>query len=197
MNRRAAMVVVVAAAAVLLAVSLWWWLAETGDGPLEDAVETGIEPRPIAVDVDQQRGEVDLYFPGRGGRLYPERREIELAEDRAARVEVIVREVLSGPRSEELRAPLPAGTTLDGVDLGDDGTAFVSLRSSEQTAPPSSGSKRELLMVFSLVDSIVLNVPDTERVALLWNGRQRSTFAGHVDTTRPLLPDTSLVVRRP
>jgi len=28
---------------------------------------------------------------------------------------------------------------------------------------------------------------------LLWNGTQRVTFSGHLDTSRPLVPDRSLL----
>ncbi len=40
--------------------------------------------------------------------------------------------------------------------------------------------------VYSLVDTVVLNVEGTKRVVLLWNGVQRARFSGHVDTARPL-----------
>jgi hypothetical protein len=39
-------------------------------------------------------------------------------------------------------------------------------------------------------------VEEADRVVLLWNGRQASTFAGHVDTTRPLGPAADLIARR-
>jgi hypothetical protein len=39
------------------------------------------------------------------------------------------------------------------------------------------------------VDSVALNVPQASRVALLWNGAQRETFSGHLDLSRPLIPD--------
>ncbi len=40
-----------------------------------------------------------------------------------------------------------------------------------------------------------MNVPQATRVALLWNGTQRLTFSGHLDTSRPLFPDRALLVR--
>jgi hypothetical protein len=52
-----------------------------------------------------------------------------------------------------------------------------------------------MVTVYSLVNSVALNVPAARRVALLWNGTQRQSFAGHLDTSRPLAPDPSLVVR--
>ena len=46
--------------------------------------------------------------------------------------------------------------------------------------------------VYSLVDTVVANVPQIQRVALLWNGTQRETFSGHLDTSQPLVPDRKL-----
>ena len=53
-------------------------------------------------------------------------------------------------------------------------------------APPVSGTRGELLVVYSFVNSILANVSEARGVVLLWNGNQRPTFAGHIDTTRPL-----------
>ena len=70
------------------------------------------------------------------------------------------------------------------------------LRSAERELPPASGSLAERATVYSLVNTLLLNVEGTRAVTLLWNGVQRESFAGHLDTTRPLSADTSLVVAR-
>jgi hypothetical protein len=38
-----------------------------------------------------------------------------------------------------------------------------------------------------------MNVKEATRVVLLWNGFQRDTFAGHLDSSRPFSPDRSLL----
>jgi hypothetical protein len=43
------------------------------------------------------------------------------------------------------------------------------------------------------VNSLALNVPQVVRVVLLWNGTQRVTFSGHLDTSRPLVADRTLL----
>jgi hypothetical protein len=89
--------------------------------------------------------------------------------------------------------PFPPEVKLGGVELAADGTAFVELRWPDHDDPPESGSTEEIQRVYSLVDSVALNVPQVHRVVLLWNGTQRITFAGHLDTSRPLLPDRTLL----
>jgi hypothetical protein len=53
----------------------------------------------------------------------------------------------------------------------------------------------EMQTVYSLVNSIAGNVPQVTQVALLWNGSQRLSFSGHLDTSRPLAPNQVLVLR--
>jgi spore germination protein GerM len=89
--------------------------------------------------------------------------------------------------------PFPPEVKLGSVELSADGTAFVDLRWPEREDPPESGSTEEIQRVYSLVDSLALNVPQVNRVVLLWNGTQRITFSGHLDTSRPLLPDSTLL----
>jgi hypothetical protein len=50
-----------------------------------------------------------------------------------------------------------------------------------------------LLTVYSVVNSITANFPAVKRVQLLLDDRPISTFAGHVDVSRPLPPDMTFV----
>ncbi len=73
-----------------------------------------------------------------------------------------------------------------GLYLSGDGVVYLDLAAAQLAAPPVSGSRGELLAVYSFVNSILDNVPEAWGVVLMWNGNQRPTFAGHIDTTRPL-----------
>lgn len=140
---------------------------------------------------------VDLYFPTEDGGLVAEPRELPPQAQPIERIRAVVEAVLAGPRAEDRRMvpPLPEDVALEGVYLGPDGVAFLDLRTPEPREPPPMGSREEMQVVYSLVNSVVLNVAEARRVVVLWNGRQRSTFAGHLDTSSPLGPDTDLVVR--
>jgi hypothetical protein len=89
--------------------------------------------------------------------------------------------------------PFPPEVKLGGVELSADGVAYIDLRWADHQDPPESGSTEEIQRVYSVVDSVALNVPQVNRVVLLWNGTQRTTFSGHLDTSRPLLPDRTLL----
>lgn len=100
---------------------------------------------------------------------------------------------------------LPAGVRLLALEVLDN-VAYVDLtmaevgdgRGERAAAPrrsalvlerPAMGLTEELLAVYSVVNSLTANSLGIDRVVLMWNGEQRPTFAGHVDTTRPLMAD--------
>ena len=51
----------------------------------------------------------------------------------------------------------------------------------------------EILAVYSIVNSIVVNIPGVRRVGILVNGRPLATLNGHLDLRRPLPADFSLI----
>ncbi len=103
--------------------------------------------------------------------------------------------MLAGPATPGLHAPFPAETKVGGVFISESGIAYIDLVSTLAN-PPSSGSRQEMLSVYSLVNSVLANLPQTSAgVVLLWNGQQRPTLAGHLDTGRPLKDNPSVVAR--
>ncbi len=138
---------------------------------------------------------VDLYFPNERGTLSAEGRSLPPWSSPEEGARILIEALLAGPESESLGPPLPEGTTLGSVHLSDLALLYVDLVSTVHPRPPVSGSRMELTSVYSVVDSVLLNLPDVEAIVLLWNGRQLPTFAGHVDTSLPLRADADLVSR--
>lgn len=138
----------------------------------------------------------NLYFPDDSGNLSPEGAQVA-AEPAELRVRRLAEALIAGPQDPTgvLHAPLPKTTRVAGV-LIFDGIAYLDLHGENEGPPPAVGSMDEQMILYSLVDTVVLNTPGVERVVLLWNGSQRETFAGHFDTTRPLAADESLIASR-
>ncbi len=153
-----------------------------------------------AIDEDPAAGEVlaaDLYFPDTGGRLQAERREVPASAEVTERISAVVETLLDGPSGSGMRPPLPGNVSVRRVYLAEDGLAFLDLESPEGAPPPASGSLREMLTVYSLVNTVLLNFEEIEEIVLLWNGRQLTTFAGHLDTMRPLAVNNELIAQAP
>ncbi len=155
-------------------------------GPAAEA--TPPEPAPRV----ERRIQVQLFFehPELEG-LVAENRSVALTPDLGGQVKRVVQELLRGSDSE-LISPLPEGTRMLDVLVTDDGGAIVDL-SREASEAHLGGSGAELLTVYAVVNSITTNFPAIRRVQLLIDDRTVDTLAGHVDLSRPLAPDMTLL----
>ena len=166
------------------------WLTLGRSRPQAPAGEEAAGPASLA-----ESAAATLYFPGPGARLRSETRELPAEKTAERRARRVVEALLAGPETPGLFAPLPEGIEIGSVFLAADGTLFLDLEADEGPASLAWGSKQELLSVYSLVNSLLANEPRALRVMLLWSGQQSTTFAGHVDVTRPLIRHPGLVAR--
>ena len=189
MSRRAAGVVLGLALLLLVGGLAWWLLAGKEEAPGGKPIAEGEAAGP------GEPVQFTLYFPADGGALGAERRELQVTESPRDRARKIVQALLAGPKAGGLYRPFPDGVRVESVLLAD-GVLYMDLVWDGHEEPPASGSTEEMQRVFSIVDSICLNIPEAQRVVLLWNHFQRDTFAGHVDLSRPIAPNQALVARR-
>ena len=134
-----------------------------------------------------------LFFPGPGGLLYVERRELPVADDLLAQIDLLLAALLEGPASADPYPALPGEISIGWVHLSPESVLYVDLVLSGERSFPAWGSKHETLAIYSVVNTVLANAPEVDSVVVLRNGQQRQTFAGHLDTTRPLLADLRLV----
>lgn len=139
---------------------------------------------------------VELFFPGPRGRLFAEKREIAVQGDLLKQLELVLDELLAGPETEDLFPALPAEVTVDWLYLNPVGTFYVDLQFAGDVPFPAWGSRQEMLAVYSIVNTVLNSTPEISSVVLLRNGQQQPTFAGHLDTSRPLLANRQLVAQR-
>lgn len=160
-----------------------------------------------------------LYFPGDDGKLHGEARDIERGSAVEERVARMVEALATGPIGRPGWSPLPdlvppitdpaagaappEGETTEASAEGEaelpprvrvyliESTVYVDM--ARPAGPPAVGARQELLMLYSLVNTVLLNTPEASRLVVLWNGRQPETFAGHIDTARPLAARPSLI----
>jgi germination protein M len=156
------------------------------------------EERPLASpSPDAQRTiNVKLFFEAadRPG-LVLEERAVEFSNDLARQIRLVVEELIKGSRSA-LLSPVNPGTKVLEVFITAQGVAYVDL-SKEILETEQRGSDAELFAAYSIVNSISDNFPAIRRVQILVDDHPAETLAGHVDLSRPLVPDLTLLAREP
>lgn len=187
-------------ATVGLTAPRWSALLRSPAGPAEPEESAAAESTASAPAEASEAGVVDparrisvrLYFEAddRDG-LLPEERDIAFSTDLALQIRTVVEELVKGPTSG-LLPTLPAGTRVLEVFVQAHGVACVSL-SPEIASGLPGGSRAELLTVYSIVNTIVTNFPAVSRVQLVVNDQLAGALGGHVDVSRPLPPDMTLV----
>ena len=131
--------------------------------------------------------EVILYFSDeQAEKLVRERRSVPKTD---ALAKAAVEELIKGP-SAGGTATMPAGTTLLGVSIKD-GVADVNL-SKEFVDNHSGGSAGEKMTVYSIVNTLT-EFSTIKAVRFLVEGETLDTIAGHMDVSRPVKREESLL----
>ena len=133
---------------------------------------------------------VTLFFAAADStELVREGREVDACEDTAGCIEEVIMELAGGPLGD-LAPTLPPATTVRGVQVTGD-QAVIDLGREFVDGLPS-GSAAEMLAVYSLVDTVVINFPQIRQVSFLVEGQPVQTLRGHLDLSRPLTADFTL-----
>lgn len=151
-------------------------------------------PRPVEPQgEDAQRTiSVKLFFESKGGPgLVMEERTVPFSADLGEQVRVVVEELIRGSQTG-LEATLVPETKVLDVFVAPRGIGYVDL-SKHASEGQHEGSDAELLAVYSVVNSVTVNLPSIKRVQILLDGRPASTLAGHVDISRPLTSDMTFL----
>lgn len=139
-----------------------------------------------------QKSPVHLYFTDRNSYfLRAEQRAVLHPDDPLGLAGSIIQALIKGPQKDLLKT-IPADTRLNAIYITPDRTCYVDLSEDVRKNHPG-GSKSELLTIYSLVNSLVLNVPEIEQVQILIDGNQTATLAGHVDLELPVKADMLLI----
>jgi hypothetical protein len=190
--------------ALVAAAGLFGWLVMSGLGRLlrapagpapDPAADTpAVAPPAAAEPAAGPRIKATLFFGAEDGhRLVGVEHDVPLAEGTVAQARALVAELLSAPPPSPLVRTIPEGTTLRGVYVSDQQEIFVDLDATVR-AKHAGGSMQELLTVYSIVNTILVNLSNASGVQILIDGREADTLAGHVDLRRPLRKNEALIV---
>ena len=103
---------------------------------------------------------------------------------------LIINELIKGPQGNLSRS-LPESTALRSFFIDSQQTAYIDLKVDRAVFP--GGCLSEYLMLYSVVNSIVLNLPEVASAQLLLNGKDVTTLAGHIDARTPFKANMLIV----
>jgi spore germination protein GerM len=146
---------------------------------------------PACIAAEGKQQVVQLYFADAGKPfLTAEDRVIIAPDDPVAFGKLLVAELLKGSAHGN-RATIPGQTKLRAFFLLDDGTAIVDFSAAFRENHPG-GCRLEQLTLFSVVNTLALNVPGIDRVKILIDGAEAQTLAGHLSLEFPFTADMLL-----
>lgn len=142
--------------------------------------------------VDKSKSVVHLYFADKENSfLSAEQRTLLPTDDVVTFGRAIIEALIEGPR-EGLMPTIPAATTLNALYVTPDGTAYVDLSAALKDAHPG-GVNSEQMTIFSIVNSLILNIPEIDAVKILIAGSEAETLAGHIDLRFPFKANMLLI----
>ena len=169
--------------ALLIAAGVGWYIAKRSAGL------SGYGPPPAVIETPAlQKQAVHLYFGDSQGRfLTAEQRIMDQPEDGVLSGRQMVAALIQGPRNGASRT-LPPDARLRSFFITDDGTACVDFEAASFDQHPG-GAGAELLSIYSIVNTLVLNVEAIRSVKILLGGQEAATLAGHVDLSHAFEAD--------
>lgn len=171
----------VAALALMLAVlGRAWASPETDSADIESAGE-----KPARVVAHLYFAAADHSF------LMAEEKVLDRHNDLAEFGKTIVNALIEGPKQDLMRT-LPKETGVRAVYVADNGIAYIDFTESIRTHHPG-GCRLEQLSIYSVVNSLILNIDGIHAVKILIEGRESSTLAGHLDLRFPFSADMLII----
>ena len=136
---------------------------------------------------------LSLYFAdSERFALLAEQRQLPYPENPVAFGKTIIRELTTGPRGKHLLRTLPDGDILRAFFIDTDKTAYVDLNAAMWARHPG-GVQADMLAIYSIVNSLVLNMAEIDAVKIMSRGREPIPTDGHLDLHYPLKADILLI----
>jgi spore germination protein GerM len=159
---------------------------------LSSEQKKGHEPSPGRILPKLAKARAHLYFLDEDHRfLKAEERSVTREDSAVERARSIVHALIDGPRGE-LLPTVPKEARLLSLFLTEEGVSYVNFDRAVREKH-SGGSLSELFTIFSIVNTLTLNIPEIESVKILIEGREEKTLAGHIDIRFPFQPNMLMI----
>jgi spore germination protein GerM len=123
---------------------------------------------------------VHIFFADRQNHfLSSEKITLQHRNERDDLARKIIKALIRGPK-QQLARTIPPSTSLRALYITAEGVCYIDLSDDIREKHPG-GVRSELLTLYSIVNSIILNVSGIEAIKILIGGKEAATLAGHVD----------------
>lgn len=130
---------------------------------------------------------ISLYFASADGQGFVrEDRTIAVAVRRDVEVEIVLGQLLSGPRTKAAVHVFPRDSKLRQAFYDEERRLIYLDFNGALVANLNPGSAIEIAMLGSVMRTLAADFPEIERVQFLIDGLEVETLGGHLDLTRPL-----------
>lgn len=155
-------------------------------------LEKNVLPAPPA-SPPKESVSVRLFFSDpRSDFLAEETRRMLWEEhDVEGQMRMIIEALLKGPQGE-FYPTIPPGAVVRDIVLKGEGLGVINF-SRELSQNHPGGSLAEMHTIYSIVNSLLLNIPSLKAVQILVEGKAPETLKGHIDCRNPFTADRSLI----
>jgi spore germination protein GerM len=177
-------------AVIILCVLSWGLMGYAFDAssPLEKR-EKEVGPSGLPIEAEAR---AHLYFLDETRQfLKAEERILKQQGGEVDRAKTMIDALIKGPKSG-LLPTLPAETELLALYIAKDGVAYVDFSKAITDKHPG-GTLTELFTIFSVVNTLTLNLEKVEKVKILIGGKDAPTVAGHIDIRFPFGPNVLMI----
>ncbi len=179
---------------ILLIVLVIIFYSGGGGEKIRRLAQSDLQTAPAIPESPEDIRTITLFFlSDTDDLLHPEEREVVVGLSPSEEAERVLVELVKGSE-KDLLSPLPQETEIRQIFITKEGVAYVDF-SRDVMERYSYGSSSELAAVFSVVNTLAYNYSSIKKVAILVEGVEKETLGGHVDLSKPLVPDFSLIAK--
>jgi hypothetical protein len=124
-------------------------------------------------------------------QLTAEQKTIQVKKTTTETIEAAINAFIKGPKGDLVNT-IPPGTVLNDLRIDGEGTVWVNFSSHLSQSHPG-GSSAEIMTVYAIVNTILLNFAEVKKVRILIDGKSVGTLAGHIDCSEPFVADKSFI----
>lgn len=148
---------------------------------------------PSTPGIRQITASINLYFadPESDFLMVEPRTVTWKVDDLRDQMRVVIQELIKGPKGTLVQT-IPPHTIIRGLTVEKGGLGIVDF-SGELSRNHPGGSSAEIQTIYSIVNSLVLNLPSLKQIKILVEGNSLDTLKGHIDCRGPFEANVSVI----